>query len=50
MSNFKPVVGCGNSSYEAIVDAFRLTKKGSFARVIMVNSLHALLPRLVLVV
>ena len=34
VSNFKPVVGCGNSGYEAIVDAFRLNKKGSFARVI----------------
>ena len=50
VSNFKPVVGCGNSGYEAIVDAFRLNKKGSFARVIMVNPLHALLPRLVSVV
>ena len=50
VSNFKPVVGCGNSGYEAIVDAFRLNKKGSFTRVIMVNPLHALLPRLILVV
>lgn len=49
VSNFKPIVGSGNASYKAIVNAFVLNKKGSFAKVIIVNPLHALLPRLLLV-
>ena len=47
VSSFKPVVGNGESGYDAIVDSFRSNKKGSFARV---NPLHDKLPRLVLVV
>ena len=50
ISTFKPHVGNGESGYAAIVDSFQQNDKGSFARVIMVNPLHALLPRLVLVV
>lgn len=48
--DFKPYVGEGNTGYENILDAFRGDKIGSFARVIMVNPLHAKLPRLVLAV
>jgi hypothetical protein len=50
ISIFRPHVGNGESGYAAIVDSFRQNVKGNFARVIMVNPLHALLPRLVLVV
>ena len=50
VSTFRPHVGNGESGYAAIVDSFRQNDKGSFARVIMVNPLHALLPRLVLAV
>ena len=50
VSSFKPIVGSGQTGYEAIVDTFYLSKKGSFARVTMVNHLHDKLPRLVLVV
>jgi hypothetical protein len=45
--DFKPPVGEDEVGYDTIVDAFHNFKTGSFARVIMVNPLHAKLPRLV---
>ena len=50
VSNYKVVVGMGDSSYNNIVDGFRTNCVGAFARIIMVNPLHSNLPRLVLVV
>ena len=49
-STFKHVVDMGQMGYKNIVDAFQNYIIGSFARVIMVNSLHEKLLRLVLVV
>lgn len=49
-SHFRPAVGSGEAGYSNVVDAFKLNRIGSFARVIMVNPLHDRLPRLVLVV
>jgi hypothetical protein len=48
ISDYKPLVGVGDEGYNKIVDTFRLDKIGAFARVIVVNPLHASLPRLVL--
>jgi hypothetical protein len=48
ISDYKPLVGVGDEGYNKIVDTFRLDKMGVFARVIVVNPLHASLPRLVL--
>ena len=42
------MVGVEEDKYSKIVDSFRNDKIGSFARVIVVNSLHVKLPRLVL--
>jgi hypothetical protein len=49
-SRFKPVVGTGESGYNAIMDAFTNNKLSGFARIVVVNLLHRDLHRLVLVV
>ena len=47
--HYKPTVRVSDIGYNKMVDSFRLDKVGGFARVIVVNSLHEKLPRLVLV-
>ena len=50
MSGFKPTVGFGEYGYNNILKSFRNNRAGRFARVIMVNPLHQILPSFVLVV
>jgi hypothetical protein len=50
VSQFTFRVSQGQEGFENILKAFRSYQKRSFARVIMVNPLHDLLPRLVLAV
>ena len=50
VSGFRPIVGSGEEGYRKLLESFSNNKKGSFARVVVVNPLHELLPRLVLVV
>jgi hypothetical protein len=49
-SRFKPVVGTSESGYNAIMDALTNNKLSGFARIVVVNSLHKDLHRLVLLV
>ena len=48
--SFEPIVGEGESGYNAIMDAFTNNKLSGFAQIVMVNPLHVDLPRLVSVV
>lgn len=47
---YSPVCGLGEQGYKKIIELFRDDQVGSFARVIIVNSLYDKLPCLVLVV
>ena len=47
-TSFKLEVGFGEDGYNKIVETFRSSQIGGFARVIVVNPLHEKLPRLVL--
>lgn len=47
--SFKHVVRFGEDGYNAILDSFRNNKVEGFAQVVVVNSMHDKLPRLVLV-
>ena len=50
VTSFKPEVGSGEDGYNKILETFRCSQIGGFARVIVVNPLHDKLPRLVLTI
>ena len=47
---FRPLVGSGEEGYCQLLESFGKNRKGTFARVVVVNPLHERLPRLVLIV
>ena len=50
VTNFKPIVGVGESDYNSVLDSFARSWIVGFARVIIVKPLHEKLPKLTLVV